>query len=149
LSRARHAAADGVLRPGSFDYPVVAGVSGGYRLSRAWELSTRLSMLSGRPFTPFDEATSAAQRRGVYDLSLVNDRRGPAYVRWDVRVDRTFTVAGRPFTLFGGVQNVTNRRNVAGYTWNRRTNAAEASEQQGLFPIVGFEWRFGGLSAGS
>ena len=144
FSRARHAAGDGVLRPGSFDYPVVAGVSGGYRLSRAWELSTRLSLLSGRPFTPFDDATSAAQRRGVYDLSLVNDRRGPAYVRWDVRVDRTFTVAGRPFTLFGGVQNVTNRRNIGGYTWNRRTNAAEASEQQGLFPIVGFEWRFGG-----
>ena len=140
--RARHAARDGVLRPGSFDYPVVADVSAGYRLSEAWELSTRVSLLSGRPFTPFDADTSAAQRRGVYDLSQVNDRRGPAYARWDVRVDRTFTLAGSPFTLFGGLQNLTNRRNVAGYTWNRRLNAAEASEQQGLFPIVGFEWRF-------
>ncbi len=141
-SRTRHAAQDEVLRPGSFDYPIVAGISGGYRLSDRWELSTRVSTLGGRPYTPFAVDVSTAQRRGVYDLSQVNALRGPAYIRWDVRVDRTLTLAGRPFTLFGGVQNLTNRRNVAGLIWNRRTNAAEVREQQGLFPILGFEWRF-------
>jgi hypothetical protein len=142
FARARHAARDRVLRPGAFDHPVVAGVTGGYRLSEAWEVSTRVSILGGRPYTPFDTDTSVAQRRGVYDLTQVNARRGPPYARWDVRVDRTLRLAGRPFTLFGGLQNVTNRRNVAGYTWNRRLNAADTSEQQGLFPALGFEWRF-------
>ena len=56
FSRTRHAGLDGVLRPGSFDYPFVFNLLGGYRLSPAWELSARLSFLSGRPFTPYDQA---------------------------------------------------------------------------------------------
>ncbi len=142
LSRTRHAGLDGVLRPGSFDYPFVFNVTGGYRRSPAWEFSARASFLSGRPFTPFDEALSTAQRRGVYDLSRVNAQRAPDYGRVDMRVDRTFTAGGRPLTVFVGVQNITNRRNFATYSWNRRTNARQFGAQQGIFPILGFDWRF-------
>jgi hypothetical protein len=142
FANSRHAALDGVLRPGSYDYPQVFNVVGGYRFSGAWELSTRLAILSGRPYTPFDEATSAAQNRGVYDLTRVNAGRAPAYARLDLRVDRTFTVGGRPLNVFAGVQNLTNRRNVGGYIWNRRTSAIDVNEQQGIFPIIGFDWRF-------
>ena len=142
FSRTRHAGLDGVLRPGSFDYPFVFNVVGGYRLSNAWEVSARLSFLSGRPFTPYDLATSTAQRRGVYDLTRVNAERAPDYRRVDLRVDRTFTVGGQPLNLFFGVQNVTNRRNFASYNWNRRTNTQQFGEQQGIFPILGLDWRF-------
>jgi len=142
FSRTRHAGLDGVLRPGSFDYPFVFNVLGGYRLSQAWELSARLSFLSGRPFTPYDQAVSTEQRRGVYDLTRVNAERAPDYGRVDIRVDRTFTVSGQPLNLFFGVQNVTNRRNFASYSWNRRTNTEQFGEQQGIFPILGLDWRF-------
>lgn len=142
FSRTRHAGLDRVLRPGSFDYPFVFNLLGGYRLSRAWEFSARLSFLSGRPFTPYDRAVSTAQRRGVYDLTRVNAERAPDYGRVDIRVDRTFTVAGQPVTVFAGVQNATNRRNFASYTWNRRTNTQQFGEQQGIFPILGLDWRF-------
>jgi len=142
FSRTRHAGLDRVLRPGSFDYPFVFNLLGGYRLSPAWELSARLSFLSGRPFTPYDQAVSAAQRRGVYDLTRVNAERAPDYGRVDIRVDRTFTVSGQPLNVFVGVQNVTNRRNFASYTWNRRTNTQQFGDQQGIFPILGFDWRF-------
>jgi hypothetical protein len=142
FSRTRHAGLDGVLRPGSFDYPFVFNLLGGYRLSPAWELSARLSFLSGRPFTPYDQAASTAQRRGVYDLTRVNAERAPDYGRVDVRVDRTFTVGGQPLNVFVGVQNLTNRRNFASYSWNRRTNTQQFGEQQGIFPIFGLDWRF-------
>ena len=142
FSRTRHAGLDGVRRPGSFDYPFVFNLLGGYRLSPVWEFSARLSFLSGRPFTPYDQAVSTAQRRGVYDLTRVNAERAPDYARVDVRVDRTFSVGGQPLNLFVGVQNVTNRRNFASYSWNRRTNAQQFGEQQGIFPILGFDWRF-------
>jgi hypothetical protein len=115
---------------------------GGYRLSPAWEFSARLAFLSGRPFTPYDQAVSTAQRRGVYDLVSVNAERAPDYGRIDVRVDRTVAVGGQPLNIFVGVQNVTNRRNFASYSWNRRTNAQQFGEQQGIFPIIGFDWRF-------
>jgi len=142
FSRTRHAGLDGVLRPGSFDYPFVFNLLGGYRLSPVWELSARLSFLSGRPFTPYDQAVSTAERRGVYDLTRVNAERAPDYGRVDIRVDRTFNVNGQPLNLFFGVQNVTNRRNFANYNWNRRTNAQQFGEQQGIFPIIGLDWRF-------
>lgn len=142
FSRTRHAGLDGVLRPGSFDYPFVFNLIGGYRLTPVWELSARVSFLSGRPYTPYDQAVSTAQRRGVYDLTRVNAERAPDYGRVDLRLDRTFTVGGQPLNIFLGVQNVTNRKNFASYSWNRRTNAQQFGEQQGIFPILGFDWRF-------
>jgi hypothetical protein len=72
----------------------------------------------------------------------VNAVRAPDYIRVDVRVDRTFSVGGRPVNVFAGVQNVVNRRNIAGYRWNRRLNTAQPDEQQGVFPILGLDWRF-------
>jgi hypothetical protein len=142
FSRTRQAGLDGVLRPGSFDYPWVLNVAGGYEVNPQWGVSLRLSSLGGRPFTPFDLELSAAQRRGVYDTARVNASRLPDYFRLDVRLDRHFTVAGRRQSFFIGAQNVTNRKNIAGYTWNRGTNRAETNEQLGLFPVVGLEWRF-------
>ncbi len=141
VAKSEQAGLDDVLRPGSFDYPFVVNVTGGVNLSPKWLASTRLSWLGGRPYTPFDEALSQSVRRGVFDLTRVNDARAPAYFRLDVRVQRTFGSA-RPFVLFAGVQNLTNRRNFSGYTWNRRTNTVRFQEQQGLFPILGFEWKF-------
>lgn len=141
-SKSRHAGLDGVLRPGSFDYPFVANFVGGYRLAKNWEVSLRFAYLSGRPFTPFNEALSREQRRGVFDLERVNAERLPAYIRTDFRLDRTFTIKDKPLLVFLGVQNIINRRNLAGFTWNRRINEPQENEQLGLFPLIGLEWRF-------
>jgi outer membrane receptor protein involved in Fe transport len=142
FSRARHAGRDGVLRPGAYDYPVVVNVDGGVRVTPRWTVSTRLAWLGGRPYTPFDEAVSLREGRAIFDLSRVNAERVPDYFRLDLRVERAFGGADRPFVLFAGVQNVTNRMNVSGYSWNRRQNAVQAQEQMGTFPILGFDYRF-------
>ena len=44
--------------------------------------------------------------------------------------------------IFLGVQNLTNRRDFASYSWNRRSNSRQFGEQQGILPITGLEWRF-------
>jgi hypothetical protein len=142
VSRARHAGSDGIRRPSSFDYPVVINALGGYRLSGKWDVSLRAAYLSGRPFTPFDAALSSAQRRGIYDLAQVNATRTPDYFRADVRVDRTFRINDRPVIVFVGVQNVTNRQNISGYSWDRRANLQSTQEQLGIFPILGLDWQF-------
>jgi hypothetical protein len=142
FSRTRHAGLDGVLRPGSFDYPFVMNGVGGYRVSPKWELSGRVVYLSGRPFTPFLPAESATQRRGIFDLTRVNGERLPDYFRLDLRADRTFTFRDKPLLVFIGFQNVTNRKNIGGYTWNRRANSPEQNDQLGVFPLIGMDWRF-------
>jgi hypothetical protein len=105
-------------------------------------VSTKVSYLGGRPYTPLDSAVSVRQRRAVYDLARVNAERAPDYFRLDLRVDRTIRVGDRVATIFAGAQNVTNRRNFAGYTWDRRNNRLKALDQLGAFPIVGLEWPF-------
>jgi outer membrane receptor protein involved in Fe transport len=142
FSRSRYAGLDGVLRPGSFDYPVVANVTGSIQLSAQWKLSTKLSYLGGRPYTPLDLELSTQQRRAVYDLAQVNAQRSPDYFRQDVRIDWTIRRGDRVATIFAGAQNVTNRRNFAGYSWDRRNNRLRTLDQLGLFPIVGLEWPF-------
>lgn len=142
VSSSRHAGLDGVLRPGSFDYPLVANFVGGYRLTKNWEFSARFAYLSGRPFIPFDETLSRQQRRGVFELDRVNAERLPAYMRVDIRLDRTFTVRDKPLLVFLGVQNIIGRRNVAGFTWNRALNEVQKNTQLGLFPVIGMDWRF-------
>jgi outer membrane receptor protein involved in Fe transport len=142
VMRSRQAGTDGIQRPSTYDYPRVANLVGGYRLNPKWEFSLRSVYLAGRPYTPFNEALSRQLRRGAFDLAQVNALRLPAYARVDVRVDRTFTVRDKPFIVFAGAQNITNRKNVGGLGWNRNSNRAEFGEQLGLFPLVGIDWRF-------
>lgn len=142
FSKVEHGGLDGVLRSGSFDYQRIFNLVGGYRLTKKWELSTRFAYLGGRPITPFNTAASTAQRREIFDLSRINAERLPDYSRLDIRADRTFMVRDKPLLIFFGVQNVLNRKNIALYRWNRATNARETSEQLGLFPLIGLEWRF-------
>jgi outer membrane receptor protein involved in Fe transport len=141
-SRARHAGLDQVLRPGSFDYPVVVNLSGSWIFSEKWQVSARAVYLSGRPYTPFDLVTSTAQNRGVYDLTQVNGLRATDYFRFDARVERAFTVGGQRVTFFAGAQNITNRQNFSTLGWNRTRNMPELNEQNGIFPLVGFDWPF-------
>jgi outer membrane receptor for ferrienterochelin and colicin len=142
FSSARQAGLDGAQRAASFNYPRIFNLTGGYRINAKWELATRVSYLAGRPYTPFDTPLSTAQRRAVFDLAQVNALRLPDYFRVDFRVDRTFTVHDKPLLVFVGAQNIFNRENVAGYTWDRRVGGVETNKQLGLFPLVGLDWRF-------
>jgi hypothetical protein len=142
FSRARHAGRDGILRPGSYDSPLIANLDGGVQWPGDWLLTARLTWIGGRPFTPFDEVASIAAGRGIFDRTSINGQRAKDYFRLDLRMERTFTVGAGQVTLSGGVQNVTNRRNFAGYYWSRRTDSVQVQDQMGIFPVVGMDWRF-------
>ena len=142
FSRSRYAGFDAVQRPASYDYPVVANATANYRINERWEIGTRVSYLAGRPYTPIDEALSSAGRRPIYDLARVNEARNPAYFRVDLRVDRRWLVNGLPLSVYAGAQNITNRTNVSGFSWDRRNGGIRRLEQLGIFPIVGLEWQF-------
>lgn len=69
-------------------------------------------------------------------MTRVNAVRAPFYFRADLRIDRTFTVAGNPLLVFAGAQNITNRKNFSQQTWNRSTNSIDSSDQLGVFVEV-------------
>jgi len=116
-ARALYAAADGVMRPGNFDYPVVANVLASYKGFRRIEFSLRDSYTTGHPYTPFDIPASQAQSRGIYDLSKINAFRANAYDRLDIDMNRDFHAGRGVVSLYGGVENALNRHNFMGYVW--------------------------------
>jgi hypothetical protein len=142
FSRTKFAALDGIFRPGTYDYPVIFNAVGGYKLTRKWDLSARIVYLSGKPYTPFNEALSKSEQRGIYDLGRINALRAPDYFRLDVRVDRTFLVRKKPLLVFAGVQNLTDRRNIAQQSWDRVLGTTRFNRQLGLFPTIGLDWKF-------
>lgn len=142
ISSATQAGLDGIQRPANFDYRRVFNLTGGWEISKRWDVSARVSYLSGRPYTPYNLAASRAQDRGIFDLTEVNALRFPAYFRTDLRANRKFTFHGKPVNIYLGAQNATNRKNIAGYTWNRRLGVQQTDKQLTLFPDFGLEWRF-------
>jgi hypothetical protein len=133
-SRTRYAAADGILRPGNFDFPLVGNGLVSLVLPRGLEFAVRNTYASGRPYTPFNIALSKAQSRGIYDLTRVNAVRGPAYDRVDLDFHRTFHVRGKPLTVYAGVENLLDRDNFLGMAWENNCHPSPSATLCGLNP---------------
>src|SRR5579884_129580 len=152
-SRTLYRAADGILRPGNYDFPLVANAMLTFQLPRAYTLSVRNSYTSGRPYTPYNIPLSMQQDRGIYDLSLVNGKRGPAYDRADISVDRNFYTHSGVVNLYVGLQNILDRKNFLGYVWLPRCEKIKKCvakigvpmkeiNQMPAFPVAGVRWDF-------
>ena len=101
--------------------------------SRTWLAGrTRRSTRQHRPRSTEASTTSHASTR--------NGR--PRTFASDVRVDYTVIEGARPLIVFGGVQNVLNRKNFADYSWDSVNSQIRYAGQQGAFPLIGMEWRF-------
>jgi len=153
-SRVLYRAADGILRPGNYDFPLVGNAMLTFRLPRSNTLSVRDSYTTGRPYTPFDIPLSLAQDRGIYDLSRVNGVRGPAYNRMDLSLDHNYYTRSGLVNLYVGLQNIFDRRNFLGYVWLPRCELRRGCSgdvaglpiqeivQMPAFPVAGVRWDF-------
>jgi hypothetical protein len=93
---------------GDFDQRHAITLSGSYRLSE--RASVAVTFRGGTNFPV--PGYLVARDGGLFVGERRNDTRLPAYARLDLRGSRSFTCAGRHFTLFAEVLNVLNRTNV-------------------------------------
>jgi hypothetical protein len=149
LSESEFAGADGVLRPSAWDVRHTLDLTGGYRIGDRWELGSRLRVLSGRPFTPFDADASAAEYalsgRGVPDFDRIGEVRTGTYARWDVRAERRFWFSGWNAVLYIDVQNVLDRENGIGFIYTEDPAFADnlrPLDGTGRLPFFGFSVEF-------
>ena len=122
-------------RPFDLDQRHNLNVAGSYVLGK-WRLGGRIQYVSGTPYSPQLTDLQGAPVYPPYSVRI------PDFFQLDIRADRIWKRCWGTIDLYFDIQNVTNRRNFANYNWNRRANTLEFSEQQGLFPLLGFEWRF-------
>jgi hypothetical protein len=148
-SRSEFTGSDGIYRPSSWDVRHALDLTAGLRLGSRWELGTKWRLLSGRPFTPFDEARSVAEYeitgRGVPDWDRIGVERTPAYARLDIRAERSFDFGGWNGRVYLDVQNLLNRSNEIGFNYTRDPalpSGLRPIDGTGLLPFFGFSVEF-------
>jgi hypothetical protein len=108
-------------------------------LGRSWRLGGRFRYTTGNPFTPVDHAVMLNGGWRAIDGPLLSERL-PAFVQLDLRLDHAWRRSWGILNLYIDVQNVTNRANPEGVTYNE--NYSQRSYTTGLpvFPSIGVEY---------
>ncbi len=132
-----------VQRPYDFDQPNNLTVLGTYQLGRGWSAGARFRLVSGNPYTPvvgsvFDSATGVF----VPEYGETNSDRLATFWAIDLRIDKVWTFKDWTLTLYLDTQNVTNRENQEGWTYNYDYTERTASTGLPILPILGLkgEW---------
>lgn len=104
----------GVYLPSAWDNKHLFTISGTYSLPRNWDIGTKLRVVGGAPYTPYDLNKSSlveawdASGQLYYDYSKFNSGRLKTFTQLDVRVDKTFYFRKVMFGLYLDLQNICN-----------------------------------------
>lgn len=142
LFRSRFKDLGGVWRNRINDNQYLLTLLAGYRPNDRWNLSLRLSLAGGIPYTPYDEERSAFFNRGILDQEHVLARRYPSYLSLDLRGERRFALGNGWLDVYLGVMNILNRKNVERYFWDMVDNQVGVIHQAPILPVFGLAWTF-------
>lgn len=138
--------------PRALDQPHTVALDLNFRLPREWNLNLAWRFHSGWPTTPVEARFVSDPEDPEEELELtavfgpLRSERLPDYHRLDLRASRSWRTRSGRWTLFFDVQNVYDRRNLAGFDLaleeDEGTVELEPERWPGLFPSVGFVWEF-------
>lgn len=117
---------DGQHVRGAFDITHSATASITASLAGDWSLGTTARYGTGAPRTPILGGTRTEDGNTVPVYGALMSERLPAYARLDGRVMRHIRMPGALLTMFVEVLNVTNRANVAAFTYDPSYTSREA-----------------------
>jgi outer membrane receptor protein involved in Fe transport len=151
----------------SLDQPHAATLDVDFRLPRRWRLNLAWRYHTGWPTTPVEvirvgqpgepgepedpgdpgEPEDPPEEPGLVVVAgPLNARRLPDYHRLDLRASRSWERPSGRWSLFFDVQNVYDRRNLAGFdlALDEEEGTLELEEENwpGLFPSLGVSWEF-------
>lgn len=136
LFMAKYKSLDGVERESDFDNGILFIANGGYIAGKGWELSSKFRYVGGRPYTPINPAN------GTQMISLYNSERLPAYYSLDFRVDKRWSFKKWTLVTYFDIQNITGKKNITKYFWNKYKNIIESNKSLGVFPTIGINAMF-------
>jgi outer membrane receptor protein involved in Fe transport len=136
LFTAKYTSLDGVERAGDYDNGILFIINGGYIAGKGWELSSKFRYVGGRPFTPINPAD------GTQTTLQYNSYRLPIYYSLDIRVDKRWRFKKWTLVTYIDVQNITGKKNITNYKWNKYTGLIESNKSLGVFPTIGINAMF-------
>ncbi|HEX3758995.1 MAG TPA: TonB-dependent receptor [Kofleriaceae bacterium] len=108
-------------------------------LGSGWRLGGRFRYTTGNPFTPVDHAMMVGSQYVAIDGPLLSERL-PAFVQLDLRLDHAWRRGWGTLDLYIDVQNVTNRANPEGVTYNKDYSQRSYTTGLPVFPAIGVEY---------
>jgi len=129
-----------------FDGKYLFNIASGYELTlkKGWTLfaDVKSSLAGGTRYTPVFEEESKQQRRLVYDNSRINELQVRYYFRTDLRIG--YRKNWKRFTdeLAIDLQNVTNRKNIYGLSFDLNKGTYSEMLLQGFMPMVTYRVNF-------
>jgi hypothetical protein len=111
------------------------------RIFGNWRFGGRFRYATGNPFTPVASATydSMKMKYIAVDGPLLSERL-PAFFQLDLRIDRGWRRPWGVLDLYIDVQNVTNRANAEGVTYNSDYSMRHYTNGLPIFPSIGVEY---------
>jgi outer membrane receptor protein involved in Fe transport len=135
---------DGARVPRQIDQRHTVNLDVNYRLGRDWDVNLAWRFHSGWRITPVSVEEEDGELVPV--LGPLYSDRLPDYHRLDLRVSKRWAVGSGSLTAFLDVQNLYDRKNVAGFDLELDEDEGEivASEERwpGLFASFGIAWEF-------
>lgn len=108
-------------------------------LGNHWRFGGRFRYTTGNPFTPVDHAVMSDGRWTPIDGPLLSERL-PAFVQLDLRLDHAWRGGWGVLDLYIDVQNVSNRANPEGVTYNQQYSQRSYTTGLPVFPSIGVEY---------
>jgi TonB family protein len=135
---------DFITRLSTFDQTHILTVLGSYRLGGGWEFGARFRLVSGNLYTPnqygfYDENAGSFLASPAYPP---NGSRLPIFHQLDMRVDKIWQFKHWRLNAYLDVQNVYNRANVEGVSYNFNYTAQTYATGLPLLPDLGLRGEF-------
>ncbi len=134
------------------DQPHALNLDVNWRLGPKWNLNLAWRYHTGWPTTPVsvelieDPEEPDKEPEPALVPGRLNSLRLPAYHRMDLRASRRWSVSPGQLTIFADVQNLYNRKNLAGFDHSVDEQTGELvtglEVWAGIFPSIGVRWRF-------
>jgi hypothetical protein len=129
-----------------FDGRYLFNLASGYELplKKGWTLfaDVKGSLAGGTRYTPVFEEQSKLEHRVVFDNTRINDLQVRNYFRIDLRIGyrKNWKKFTDEFSI--DLQNLTNRKNIYGLSFNPETYTYKEMLLQGFMPMVTYRINF-------
>jgi len=127
-------------RPYVLDQPHSFTMVGTTMLGKNWRVGGRFRFTSGNPYTPVAGAYVDHTGDWVPVDGPLLAARLPDFVQLDLRVDRVWKRPWGVMNLYFDLQNVVNRKNAEGVTYNSDFSTLAYTRGLPIFPSIGVEY---------
>lgn len=139
----RHNDVTGESFPSTYDQPLIINIVYSWKISPRWTFGARWRYQSGAPFTPvIGTYTDGTGRiRPVY--GSLNSDRLPDYNRLDLKISSEKWRSDRQkLSWYVDIINASNRKNIAGYSYNKDFTSRTPITDLSFLPVLGMELAF-------